>query len=185
MLKASYPQHYLSHLQNEAGRPTLPLHQKGIRDPHLWGTGKCLTLGLTAARWILTPGHTGSEQFISGSNPFPGPVLACTTGGQRDAGPTQGRERGRNLVVPCHTRPGSPKRLQHKGGPLPKQFKTGFWCVAVATTPAARQLRRRSKRRQGYSLRGWGGGGKHGGKSHSAQAPRQRVAMTGGREGND
>lgn len=63
-------------------------------------------------------------------------------------------------MVPCHTRPGSPKRLQHKGGALPKQFKTGFWCVAVATTPAARQLRRRSKRRQGYSLRGWGGVGR-------------------------
>lgn len=35
--------------------------------------------------WILTPGHTGSEEFIPGSSPFPGPVLACA----REANGTQ------------------------------------------------------------------------------------------------
>lgn len=152
MLKASYPQHYLSHLQNEAGRPTLPLHQKGIRDPHLWGTGKCLTLGLTAARWILLVIYLRIQSL-----PWAGPRLYH----RRPTG-LRTHPRKRKRKKPRGSLPHPSWKSQTpaaQGRALPKQFKTGFWCVAVATTPAARQLRRRSKRRQGYSLRGWGGEG--------------------------
>lgn len=117
------------------------------------------------------------EEFIPGPSLFPGPVHAAIKRGQRDSGPTQGRERGRNLVVPRHARPGSPKRPRRKGGASPNNSKQASG-ASPWQPPAARQLGRRSKRCQGYSL------GEAWWKSHGAQTPRQRVEMRGEGEEN-
>lgn len=150
-------------LSTKRGRPTLPLLQKGPREPHFGGNREMLDLKFDSKQDTCP---TWCEEFTPGSGLSPGRVLACRVGRPTQDPPQEEKEEETSwfLATPvlevisagC-ARAGHCETIQNTS-----------WCVAVATTPAARQLGRRSKHRlEGYS---WGSVE----KSPLAQAPRQR-----------
>lgn len=150
--------------KNKAGLP-YPSTRKDLENRILGGTGKCLICDFDSNQDICP---TINEEFIPGSVLFPGPVLACMMDrptGRRTHPRKRKRKKPRGSLPHPSWKSQAPAA---QGRGLAKQFKTRSWCVAMATTPAARQLGRRSKhRREGYS---WGSVE----KSHLAQALRQR-----------
>lgn len=105
---------HLSCLQKTRQAYLTPPPERTTRENRiLRRTGKCLTWDFDSNQDTCP---TWYEEFIPGSVLFPGPVLAC--GRPSGSRPHPRKRKRKKPQIPCHTRPGSPKRPLRKGGAL-------------------------------------------------------------------